>query len=315
MAPSSRRCRSAHSAWRGVQAEDYLAVLSAVDGALCLTPAGTREPVIPGEEHARIEREKLVPETMAVGRYLLATGSLPPRVAVSLQAFLRSHPPFSPGAAAGRSRGSARSCRPDDPRCGWRLRRTATLGEWREPARSDASGTLPYAALCERQAAVDALRGARQEPGDADRVKALERYLKATPSDCLAIDGGLRYSVTDAERDEAAATLPVRLRVTNPTGEDKSLALGNARLVGLDAAPAVDPPAFRLGAGLVRDLRLTFSGVTDAVAEAARARCRPGVRAASVLGGSAMSVALRGRRADRDHHDRSSRRQERARPR
>src|SRR5262245_40431864 len=85
-------------AWRGVVDEDYLAVLSAVDAALCLTPAGARDLVIPAEEHGHIAERKLVPETMAVGRYLLATGELPPRVAVSLETFLRNHPASAGGA-------------------------------------------------------------------------------------------------------------------------------------------------------------------------------------------------------------------------
>jgi len=89
----------ATAAWRGVKSEDYLALLSAIDGALCLTPRSAHDPVFPpGQEHARLERGKLEAEARAVGRYLLATGTLPPRVAASLQAFLRSHPPFSPGA-------------------------------------------------------------------------------------------------------------------------------------------------------------------------------------------------------------------------
>jgi len=154
------------------------------------------------------------------------------------------------------------------------LRQNGAQGEWREPS-PDAN--LPWAALCDRQAAVDAYAARAHEPADVERAKALQRYLKATPFDLPAIDGGLRYVVTDSERDEAAATILVRVRVTNPTGEDKSLALGNARLAGLDAAPAVDPPAFRLGTGLVRDLRLTFSGVTDAVAEAGVLVIKPGV--------------------------------------
>ena len=65
--------------------------------------------------------------------------------------------------------------------------------------------------------------------------------------------------------------------MTNPGGDDKPLALDKLRLGGLDAAPAVDPPAPRLGPGLVRDVRVTFAGVTDAVAEAALLIVRPGL--------------------------------------
>jgi hypothetical protein len=264
----------AASAWRGVQSEDYLALLSAVDGALCLTPAGQHDLVIPGEEHARLEREKLVPEAMAVGRYLLATGELPPRVTVSLQAFLRSHAPFSTRAPSWAFARLGALVSPDDAA----LRRAViqengALSDWREPSPEP----QPFAALCERQAAVDAYLAKARDPDDVARAKALQRYLKATPFDMPVVDGGLRFVVTDSERDEAAATILVRVRVTNPTGEDKSIALGNARLAGLDAAPAIDPPAFRLNSGLVRDLRLTFSGVTDAVADAAVLVLKPGI--------------------------------------
>jgi len=253
----------ANSAWRGVKSEDYLALLSAVDAALCLTPAGGRAPIIPGEERARIEREKLVPEAMALGRYVLATGELPPRVSVALQAFLRSHPPYSPGAAGWTFSHLAALVRPD---AAWIrlavIRQNSMTGEWRDPSRD---GPLPWAALCERQAAVAAYTSRAHD----DRAAALERFLRATPPDFPVTYDGLRFVVTDSERDEPAATLLVRVRVTNPTGEDKPLALGNLRLAGLDAPPTVDPPAPRLRSGLQIDLRLTFAGVTDAVAEAA----------------------------------------------
>ena len=253
----------ANSAWRGVKSEDYLALLSAVDAALCLTPAGAREPIIPGEEHARIEREKLVPEAMALGRYVLVTGELPPRVSVALQAFLRSHPPYLAGAAGWTFAHLAALAQPD--RAWLRLaviRQNGMTGEWRD---SSHDPPLPWAALCERQPAVAAYAALAHD----DRAQALERFLRATPPDLPADYGGLRFVVTDSERDEAAATLLVRVRVTNPTGEDKPLALGNVRLAGLDTPPTVDPPAPRLRSGLQIDLRLTFAGVTDAVAEAA----------------------------------------------
>jgi len=260
----------ATAAWRGVQSEDYLALLSAVDGALCLTPAGARELVIPGEEHARLERQKLVPETTAVGRYLLATGALPPRVAGSLQAFLRSHAPFSPTAGGWAFAHIGALVQPEDAALRLAvIRQNGALGEWREPARE---GGLPYPALCERQAAIEAY-ATRAHDG---RATVLGRYLRATPFDLPVDDGGLRYVVTDSERDEAAATLLVRVRVTNTGGADKPLVLGAARLSGLATAPVVDPPAARLGPGLVRDFRLQFSGVTDAVAEAAVLVLRPG---------------------------------------
>ncbi|MDB4968605.1 MAG: serine/threonine protein kinase [Myxococcales bacterium] len=253
----------AASTWRGVQTEDYLAVLSAVDGALCLTPSGAREIVVPGEEHARVQRERLVPETMALGRYLLATGELPPRVAVSLQAFLRSHPAWAPGAGGWAVARLGALVTPEDAALRLALiRQNGALAGWRDPSRDSAA---PNAELCERPAAVAAY--AKRAPGE--RATALERFLRATPNELPVDDAGVRYAVVAAERDEAAATLLVRVRVTNPGGDDKPLALDKLRLSGLDAAPLVDPPAPRLGPGLVRDVRLTFAGVTDAVAEAA----------------------------------------------
>ncbi|HEX6839845.1 MAG TPA: serine/threonine-protein kinase, partial [Polyangia bacterium] len=261
----------ANAAWRGVKSEDYLALLSAVDASLCLTPSHAPEPVIPGEEHARIEREQLVPETMAVGRYLLATGELPPRVAVALQAFLRSHPPFSPGAGGWTFAHVGALVEPDNPSLRLAvIRQNGAFGEWREPARNH---VRRFAALCERQAAVDAYAALTHDA----RSQTFERFLHATPEDLPATSSGLRFVVTGSERDDAAATLLVRLRVTNPTGEDKPLALGNARLDGLDAAPTVNPPAASLRSGLQLDLRLTFTGVTDAVAEAAVLVIAPGV--------------------------------------
>jgi len=260
----------AHSAWRGVKSEDYLALLSAVDASLCLTPSRSSEPVIPAEEHVRIEREQLVPETMAVGRYLLATGELPPRVKVALQAFLRSHPPFSAGAGGWAFAHLGALVDPDDAALRLAvIRQNGAFGEWREPAHNH---VRRFAVLCERQAAVDAYAARAHD----ERSQALERYLRAAPEDAPVSSNGLRFVVTSSEHDEAAATLLVHLRVTNPTGEDKPLPLGNARLAGLDAPPTVDPPAAQLASGLQRDLRLTFSGVTDAVAEAAVLVIAPG---------------------------------------
>jgi hypothetical protein len=263
----------AASTWRGVQAEDYLAVLSAVDGALCLTPAGAHDLVVPGEEHARVQGLRLVPETMALGRYLLATGELPPRVAVSLQAFLRSHAAWAPGASGWAVARLGALVLPDD--AAQRLaviRQNGALAGWRELSHDAAA---PYAELCERQAAVEAY--AKREPAGGGRAAALQRYLRATPLELAVDEGGLRYAVIGAERDEAAATLLVRVRITNPGGEDRALALDKLRLAGLDAPPSVDPPAPRLRPGLVQDVRLNFAGVSDAVAEAALLVLRPGL--------------------------------------
>ncbi|HEY2748613.1 MAG TPA: serine/threonine-protein kinase [Polyangia bacterium] len=262
----------AEAAWRGVQSEDYLAILSAVDGAVCATPAGAREPVLPPMARERVEKQALTKETLAVGHYLLATGALPPRVAGSLQAFLRTHPPFAPGASGWAVARLGALVSPDH--AGARLaviRQNGALGGWRDPPRE---GALPYPALCERQAAVDAY--AARAHND-ERAAALVRYQRATPPNLPVDDGGFRYVVIAAERDEPAATLTVHLRVTNTRGEEAPLALAGARLAGLGAAPAIDPPADRLGAGQERELRLGFSGVTDAVAEAAVLVVRAGV--------------------------------------
>ena len=256
---------------RGVQAEDYLALLSAVDGALCLTPAGAREPRLSSLARARVEPQRLLPETMALGRYLLAVGALPPRVAVSLRAFLRSHPAWSPGAAGWSVARLGALEQPEDPRLRLDvIRQNGALAGWREPS---TEAPAPHADLCERTAAVEAY--ARRAPGD--RAAALTRYLGAAPPELAVDDHGLRYAVIGAERDEAAATLLVRVRVTNPGADEQPLTLEALRLGGLEAAPVVDPPASRLGPGQTRELRLTFAGVTDAVAAAAVLVLRPHV--------------------------------------
>src|SRR5207237_1338344 len=79
-----------------VPAPDSLALLAAVDGAICVS-AGA-EPSFPPESAARLASLRLEPEAKALGRYLLASGELPPRSAAALGTFLRGHPAFSPGA-------------------------------------------------------------------------------------------------------------------------------------------------------------------------------------------------------------------------
>lgn len=110
------------------------------------------------------------------------------------------------------------------------------------------------------------------------RAAPLERFLAATPVDEARDLDALRFQVFGAARDEAAATLEVRLRVTNPGAAEQPLALDGVRIAGLAAAPAVDPPASRLPAGTVRELKLTFAGLSDAIAEAAVLELRPGVQ-------------------------------------
>jgi hypothetical protein len=253
----------AEATWRGVQAEDYLTVLSAVDGAICLTPRGATEPILPSLLRGRVEAARLMPETRAVYHYLDRAGELPPRVASSLLAFLRAHPAFAPGAAGWSFARLAVITRPDDPALRLTLiRQNGVLGQWRGE-RGDPS--LMHPELCERQAAVH--RYAAAAPGA--RAQAFERFLAAIPPELPGDADGLRYTLSGAERDEAAAQLLLHLRVTNPGADEKPLALEQLRLGGLDTAPQVDPPALRLGPSLVREVRLTFTGITDELAEAA----------------------------------------------
>jgi serine/threonine protein kinase len=264
----------AESTWRGVASEDFLAILSALDAALCATPAGAREPLLPAAARARVEAERLLPETMAVGRYLFTVGELPPKVAVALQAFLRSHAAWAPAGGSGLSWSLARLgvlVAPGDAKARLDvIRQNGALAAWREPGRDRA---LPFAELCERAAAVEAY--ATRAPGP--RAEALRRFQRATPPELPADDAGLRYTVSGAERDEAAGTLLVHLKLTNTASDDKPLPLAQLRLAGLETAPSVDPPAAHLGPGQVRELRLGFSGLTDDIAEAAVLVVRPGV--------------------------------------
>jgi hypothetical protein len=254
----------AEAAWRGVPSEDYLAILSAVDASLCATAAGSVEPTFPVDAADRLERRRLTPEARAVARYLLTIGALPDRVGLSLRVFLRGRPAFSPGPSGWSVAGLATLLFPDEARYFTDLvRQNGALRRWRDTP--PVAATAPrFATVCDRRTVVGEL--GRRSAGPL--AEALRRYLAATPVDLPLDDHGLRYAVVGAERDEAAATLEVRLRVTNPGADERPLALDRLRLFGLDGAPTVDPPAPRLGAGLVRELRLTFTGVTDVVAEA-----------------------------------------------
>jgi tRNA A-37 threonylcarbamoyl transferase component Bud32 len=250
----------AEAAWRGVAAPDYLALLSAADGAICASMNG--EVAFPPEALARLAPLRLEPEARALARYLLAAGELPPRAAAALGTFLRGHPAFSPG--------------PN----GWAL---ATLATRTAPERADhwidflrqnaALHRFADGGPCDRARAVAELE--KRAPA---RAAPLERFLAATPVDEARDVDALRFQVTGAARDDAAATLEVRVRVTNPGAAEQPLPLELARLVGLGATPSVDPPAPRLPAGTVRDLRLTYAGVSDAIAEAAVLELRPGVQ-------------------------------------
>ena len=254
---------------RGVTSEDYLALLSAVDSALC---AGGQEPAFSGEASARLEPLRLQPEARALARYVLIAGELPPDVAGAFRSFLGKHPAYSPGAPNWAT--AALATRLEPVRAGdWLdlLRENGALHRWRERA-AFSPAPAGFAALCDRQEVV--ARYAQAQPGA--RAEALRRWLAATPVDMPLDHAGLRVAVTAAARDEAAASLDVELRVTNPGAEERLLALDGLRLAGVDGAPSVDPPALKLGPGLVREVRLRFAGVTDELAEVAVLVLHPG---------------------------------------
>jgi serine/threonine protein kinase len=262
----------AEAAWRGVPSEDYLAVLSAAEGSLC---AGGAEATLPPDVADRLDRRRLRPEALAVARYLRATGELPPRVAESLRAFLRSRPAFSPGAGGWALAALGLRVLPLESRfLGDLLRENGALHRWRDRHADDPAATGD-AALCDRDAVVQLLGAASPGP----RADALRRFLAATPVDTALDYQGLRYQVLSAERDEAAGSIEVRVRVTNPGAAEHALPLDAARLAGADTAqpPAIEPPAASLGPAMVRELTLRFGGATDALAEAAVLVLGPGV--------------------------------------
>jgi hypothetical protein len=263
----------AEAAWRGVQAEDYLAILSAVEASLCATPSGTRDPSLPADVLDRLERRKVTGEARALARYALLTGELPERVGLSLRAFLRGRPAFSPGANGWALAGLATLIEPDQSRHLEELvRQNGALHRWCESP-PPGQPSARFAEICERSAAVSRL--AARVPGPL--AASLVRFLAALPIEQSVDEGGLRYAVIGAERDEAAATLSIRLRVTNPGADEKSLPLESARLAGWDAAPTIDPAGAKLGPSLVREVKLVFGGVPDAVADAAVLALRPGI--------------------------------------
>ncbi|HZS39362.1 MAG TPA: protein kinase, partial [Polyangia bacterium] len=265
----------AEAAWRGVASEDYLAVLSAVEASACAgASTGAPETLAP-DVAERVDHRRLRAEALAVQRFLRASGELPPRTAESLRAFLRSRPAFSPGAGGWAMAALALRVMPSESRfVGDLLRENGALRRWRD-RRADEPPPSGDAALCDREHVVALL--ARAQPGP--RAEALRRYLAATPLELARDDKNLRYQVIAAERDEAAGTLDVRLRVTNPGSAEQPLQLDGARLAGADVAqpPSVEPPASSVPPGLVRELRLRFAGATDALAEAAVLVLAPGV--------------------------------------
>jgi hypothetical protein len=187
-------------------------------------------------------------------------------VATALRAFLRAHPPFAVDPPSWSFARLAVLVETTEPR--WRLallKQNGALAAWRS------AGGGAFAELCEREPAVERYRALAPAAGEP-----FARWLRATPADLPLEAAGVRWVLIAAERDEAAATLTVRLRVTNPGSDERPLGLDQLRLAGLANAPVVDPPAQALRGGLVRELRLTFSAVPDAVAEAAVLVVRPG---------------------------------------
>jgi serine/threonine-protein kinase len=247
---------------RGVPADDYLAVMSAVDAVLC---AGKPEPEFPPDVAERLEPLRLQPEARALARYTILAGELPPEVGGAFRAFLAKQPAWSPGPKTWAMGALAAQVDPRNPAHLVDLMRENTaLRRWRDRA-AFAVAPVGSAALCDRQELVGRYR--QRAPGA--RADALQRWLAAAPPDASVDHDGLRVTLIGAERDDAAATLDVRLRVTNPAAEERTLAFEGLRLAGLDAAPTIDPPAPKLPGGLFREVRLRFSGITDTVAEAA----------------------------------------------
>jgi hypothetical protein len=258
----------ASAAWRGVPSEDYLAILSAVESTLC-APDGA----IAGDALERVDRLRLRNEATALARYRRETGTLPPRVADSLVGFLRSgRPAFSPGAGGWATAGLAVGVSPDPRFVVDLVRENGALHRWRErpPLTGAPTGS---AALCDRELLLQHLA-----PGPiSDRLR---RYRAATPVDVPLDRAGLLYTVFAPERDEAAGTLELRLRITNVGSRPLPLKLDAARLVGLDAAPLLTPTTTEAPPGAVREVTLRFVGVTDAVAEAAVLALEPGAELA-----------------------------------
>jgi serine/threonine-protein kinase len=258
----------AEATWRGVEAPDYLMILSAVDAVACaVTPGGA--PRLPDALESPLKARRLDLEAQAVTRYFAATGELPPRVAQSLRAFVRTRPAFAlavPPSPGWSLAGLAARLDPIEPRHRFDLlREMSATGRWRPLGPTP----RPDDVFCERQAAVHELAARFPSPRSAQ----LLRYLAATPIEATVVEGALRYALLGAERDEPAGTLELRLRITNPGAGEQPLDLGRLRLAGPDGTPVptltVDAPASRVPSGLVREVRLRFSGVTDAIAEAA----------------------------------------------
>jgi serine/threonine protein kinase len=253
---------------RGVPNEDYEAVLSAVDGALC-SSANPAEPQFAPETVQRLVPLRLEPEARALARYLLAAGELPPEVDGPYRSFLGRNPAFAPGPPSWSMAALASVTAPSPERFVDLMRQNTALKRWHD---HPPDPTVRFGWLCDRASVVDAY--AKLAPGA--RTAALRRFLSATPSEAAANVAGLRAQLTGDERDEAAGTLKLTVRLTNPSAGEKTLNLADARLSGVDDPPQVAPPPSPLAPGGSRDVTLTFPRVTDAAAEAAVLVLGPG---------------------------------------
>jgi serine/threonine protein kinase len=253
---------------RGVPVEDYQAVLSGVDGALC-NSANPAEPQLAPDTIQRLVQARLEAEARALSRYLLAAGELPPEVDGPFRSFLGRNPAFAPGPPSWSMAGLASVVAPSPERFLDLMRQNTALHRWHD---HPPDPTVRFGWLCDRGSVVDAY--AKLAPGA--RTTALRRWLAATPPEAAAMVAGLRAQLTGDERDEAAGTLKLTVHLSNPSSSEKTLNLADARLSGVDDAPQVAPPPSPLAPGGSRDVTLTFPRMTDAAAEAAVLVLGPG---------------------------------------
>jgi hypothetical protein len=252
----------------GVPNEAYEAVLSAVDGALC-DSANPAEPQLQANDIQRLVPQRLEPEARALARYLLAAGELPPEVDGPFRSFLGRNPAFAPGPPSWSMAALASVVAPSPERFVDLMRQNTALHRWHD---RPPDPTVRFGWLCDRASVVDAY--AKLAPGA--RTAALRRFLAATPSEAAATVAGLRAQLVGDERDEAAGTLKLTVRLTNASAGEQSLNLADARLSGVNDPPQVVPPPSPLAPGGTRDVTLTFPRVTDAAAEAAVLVLGPG---------------------------------------
>jgi hypothetical protein len=241
---------------RGTAASDYLATLSAVDSTLC---APGPEPSFSPDSAERVKELRFDGEATALGRYVVAFGGLPDAEAAALRSFLRSRPAFSPGANGWTFAGLASTVEPDEARhLVDLLRQNTSLRRWPEVPPAG-----PRGHLCSQAAVVG-----RLERIDAQRAAPLLRYLKARNAETPIDANGLRWQVLGAARDEGAATVEIRLRVSNLGAAPAELgAIHIAGQTGPLAAATDGGHVATIPAGASIDMTLN-AGVGDREAEA-----------------------------------------------